>query len=114
MKKIAYSFLGILCLNSVATAPAHAYDWFVDAKVRTVEPTYIPRTVSFAIDRAGGSCPAGGWLTWNGQGSTDTDKKDNVKAVFSVLLLALNGNKTVRVYGKNAGCQAVYIHLLNY
>ncbi|PSB00973.1 hypothetical protein [Merismopedia glauca] len=113
MKNAARNFLAIVCLNCAFASPAFAYDWqVISAKVTVVEPTYMPTSISFQINQNAGSCPAGTWLVWNGQGTTDIDKKDNSKAVLAALMTAVNSNKSINVFGFNSGCKIQFIHLL--
>lgn len=89
-----------------------AYDWYVDAKVVTVEADYIPNSIAFMIDTTGGSCPGGTFLNYFPTGANATDKASNISAQLSLLLSALAAGKTVRVFGSNTGSVATNIWIL--
>jgi len=71
----------------------------------------VPDHVTFHADAATGNCTAGTWLTWSGQGADDEAKRDNVKAVFTMLLAAKLSQTTVNLFGNNANCAVTFIHL---
>jgi len=88
------------------------FDWNVQGvHVIVVEPTYIPRSVSFQIDTAAGACPAGTWLSWPAQGSDPQSQEANVAAVYATLLAAKVTGKTINLYGMNAGCIGKFLHM---
>ncbi len=103
----------VTLLNVTPALADPRFDWVVDAKLLVVEPTYMPNSITVMIDGGAGSCPKGTVLTWNGQGATDSDRKDNVKAVLATLLTAISSNKTVRLFGYNNGCQLRLMNILN-
>ncbi|QNM94834.1 hypothetical protein [Chitinimonas koreensis] len=91
--------------------PTLAYDWNVAGRVKVVEGTYVPDSVTFNIDVAAGNCPAGGWLTWSSPSSDPSTRRDNVKAVYALLLTAKATGGTVTLFGSNNGCKVEFIHL---
>lgn len=92
--------------------PASAYDVVVDAKVSSIEVTYVPGDIRVSINVAAGSCPAGTSLTWIPQGSTQTAKYYNADAILATLLTARAANITIRLYVANAGCQIEFLYIL--
>ena len=101
--------LAIVALTSIAL-PAGANDWSVLARVTSVEATYMPGHISFKVDTTAGNCPAGTFLTWSAQGSTEAAKIANVNAVYAGLISALHTNRQVTLFGVNSGCAVQYIH----
>jgi len=96
---------------TLAASPAYASDWYVDTKVGVIETDYMPGWISFTITATGGSCAAGGFLSYYAQGTTASDKQANVAAVLASLLTAQSANRTVRIYGNNSGCTVTNIWL---
>jgi len=92
---------------------AHASDWTIEANVQTLEPSYVPNLVVFAVNATGGSCAAGNWLSWGAVGPDYASRAQNVQAVMATLLTALATGKKVRLYGRNTDCSIEHIHLLN-
>jgi hypothetical protein len=72
----------------------------------------MPDAITFEVDRAGGNCTAGTWLRWNSQGSDEAEKIANGQAVYSMLLTAEASGRPVTLYGNNAGCVIVFIHMI--
>lgn len=103
--------LGLVAvLLSSAALPAGANDWSILTRVTSVEATYMPGHISFKVDTAAGNCPAGTFLTWASQGSTEAAKIANVNAVYAGLISALHSNRQVTLFGVNSGCAVQYIH----
>jgi len=67
--------------------------------------------VKFATDLPAGSCSAGTFLTWNGQGADATAKQSNVKSVLAALMSAKLSGTTIRIYGVNANCEVKFFYL---
>jgi hypothetical protein len=80
----------------------------VVARVILVEPTYMPGSVMFQLDKPLPSCPLGTWFRWD-KGA------ENNKAVLSSLLSALISGKRVVVHVNNGDttCAGQYLHVLN-
>jgi len=76
----------------------------VQAKVITVEASYMPNTVSFSLDAGTATCPAGSWLLW--QKSADSNK-----AAYALLLTALTTGKTVTFYHQAGSCVGEFLHI---
>ncbi len=91
------------CLALIPAA-AQASDWNVSAKLVMVEPTWVPGTITFAIDTAAGSCAAGSLLQYLPHGANDSEKQANMQAVFATLLTAQARNASLALYGNNSGC----------
>lgn len=99
--------LQLLLLAMLATAPIGdaLADEAVTARVILIEPTYMPTTIMFQLDKPLPSCPLGTWLRWN-KGA------ENNKAAFASLLSALTSGKPVRFH-INSGdttCAGQYLH----
>ena len=76
------------------------------ARVTCVEATYMPTQVLLQVDTGTASCPAGKWLTWvNGNA-------DNVKAVFGLLIAAVNSGNRVQYFINNGdtNCQVQFLY----
>jgi len=108
MKKLILRFSSILIL--LVSSSSFSSEWVVTANVDAVESTYIPNRVSFAVSPGAGNCKS--WMNWNGQGSTDQDRKENTKAALNLLTTALISGKKVRLEGINQNCVVQYLHLL--
>jgi hypothetical protein len=107
--------LGMIALFCVLCTPssAFAYDWYVVAKVTTIEASYLPTKIVFRANTAGGSCAAGSWLTWDGtshQANPDAQVQ-SVTAIFSLLLTAKSSNQNIVMFGYNSDCRIQYIYL---
>ncbi|OWQ86815.1 hypothetical protein CDN99_19045 [Roseateles aquatilis] len=88
------------------------YDWsVVGARVTSMEVTYMPDRILFAIESNVGSCGAGTWLTYEGSQGDTAMRHANVKAVYAALVAAKVGGTTIRAYGRNAGCKAIFFYL---
>lgn len=110
MRKTA-ALVATLLFACNATAQAQ-YDWQVqNARVTSIEVTYMPSAVLFSIDAAAGSCPAGGFLRWNGYGADAPAKQSNVKSIFAALVSAKMSGTTIRVYGVNTNCEVKFFYL---
>lgn len=108
--------LTVLNVNPAFADPR--YDWSIEAaKVQLVEASSMPNRITIVIKDAkninGPFYCSDKALVWYGKGSTDSDKKENVKAALATLLTAVSGNKTVRLYGYNNGCTVEFMHLFN-
>lgn len=99
----------IVAIMLLAAAPGLAHPAeTLSGKVTAVEPTYLPGRVTFKMDTASSSCPAGAWITW-----AKPDGANN-KAVYATLMLALATGKKVLVFLSEpaADCKGQYLHLL--
>jgi hypothetical protein len=97
---------------SFAAPSAFAYDWNIsDAKVTLVVADSMPNYVYFMVDKPGGQCPAGYFLTYTPAGSDQNTKFANANAVYSSLLSAMMTGRTISIYGNNAGCVITTIHI---
>jgi hypothetical protein len=102
------SFKLVLALAATAFfSNAHALQAF-QGKVTTLEPTYLPGMVAFAMDVGNPSCPAGTWLFW-----INADSSNN-KAVYATLLTALSTGKkiTFHMNDGDTSCTGKYLHLI--
>jgi len=96
----------------IAGTKAFAYDYnLTGIHVTLVEASYVPNFVTFQIDRGNTQCPAGTFLTWNGQGSTQALQQDNVKAAYALLLTAKASGQTIQIFGNYSGCTVSYLYL---
>ncbi|WAC74952.1 hypothetical protein OU995_09750 [Roseateles sp. SL47] len=87
------------------------YDWSTtSAHVVTMELTYMPASLMFAIDTNVGSCGAGTMLTWKGSGADETARRANMNAVLAAMLAAKVSGTPVRVFGKTAGCEVKFVY----
>lgn len=79
----------------------------VTAKVTVLEPTYLPGSISFQIDKSTSQCPAGAWVKWS-------KNEENNKAVYATLLAALTAQNRINLYFNESDteCKASYIHIL--
>ncbi|GAB2504084.1 hypothetical protein GCM10008940_02320 [Microbulbifer agarilyticus] len=105
MKNLVFVTFSLLFLS----LPVRAYDWSVVAVIKNVEPTRVPDSVQFKIDRDAGSCIQGSWLIWLGKTS---DPAANVQAIYSAALSALTSGKRVAIYGTDE-CKLEYMHVLS-
>ena len=110
MKKKLLALLPLLLASSV---DAYAYDWGITAHVTIVEATYMPNLITFTIDKNAGTCAAGTWMSWPGQGATTADKQSNAKAVMALLMTAEVTGNSINLYGVNSGCSGQYVHMNN-
>ena len=99
-------------LQLFAMDPAGAYDWYVDARIMVVEPDYIPNSIALQIDQNAGTCSSGQFLNYYPQGSTATDKANNINAVLSSLITGLSTQRTIRIFGNNSGCVVTNLWML--
>ena len=105
MKKLIWCLLFL-------SGSAFAYDWDVVGKVTRLEPSFVPDHLNIRIDTAAGSCPAGIWIFYGGNGSTEQDRKDSVKAAYAALLSSLLTGTSVEFYGFNTNCTVGQMHVL--
>lgn len=111
--KYVWALTSLVALAMATAAPAGTTDWGIGAgRVTRLEATYMPDAITFQIDQGGGNCPAGTWLRWNSQGSDEAEKIANGQAVYAMLLTAEASGRPVTLYGNNAGCIVMYIHML--
>lgn len=106
--------LGAALVAAMALVPtmADAFDWAYDVKVTVIEVTYLPDRVGFMVDRSVGSCAAGSWLMWPGQGSDPAARAANTQAILSTLITAKGSGQSIRIFGRNAGCTIDYLYLI--
>lgn len=95
--------------------PAHAYDMSVaNAHVTGIEVSYVPGQLRFSLDAAISSgCPAGTFLSYNGNGADAAAKAANVNAVYSALLTAEATGHSVTVFGTASGCIAEFVYIFS-
>ena len=105
------ALLGALCASAAVTS-AYAFDWVIETTVSVLEPSYVPTSIAFSVNAAGGSCAQGAWLSWNAQGADQPSKIANIQAVYATLLSAKLSGKTIRIYGNNSGCTIDHIHII--
>ena len=109
------SVLVVFCLAMVLVASsAMAFDWTAGAvTVTRIDPSSMPTTIYILIDvNAGSSCPAGGWLTYSGQGATTDIQQQNAKSMYAMLLASLLSGKKLDMFGMNAACTVKNIHIV--
>jgi len=101
-----------MCMKGMLLAGAALSAWSgsasamesVQAKVITVEASYMPNTVSFSLDAGTATCPAGVWLLWQ-KGA------DSNKAAYALLLTALTTGKTITFYHQAGSCVGEFLHI---
>lgn len=104
------TLLGLIL--TAVTLSANAYDWQVmNAKVVSIEVSYMPDRVLFYIDQPAGSCGVGGPIKWVGRGVDQTTKQGNAKAVLATLIAAKTSGTGIQVYGLNSNCEAMFLYL---
>lgn len=105
----------LACLAAMTTfiaTPAQAYDWAITgAHIVHIEATYMPTTIPFNVDKAGGSCTAGATLTYTGHGADTTTAQANTKAIYALLLAARVSGTPVDLYGDNSNCTVNFVYL---
>jgi hypothetical protein len=95
--------------SSFAQAP---YDWAIaNARVSSIEATYMPSQLVFKIDKPVGTCAAGALLHWQGQGEDQTSQYESTKAILALLMAAKLSDSTIRIYGFNNNCEVKFIYL---
>jgi hypothetical protein len=96
---------------------AGAYGWDAQAfqaKVKTIEVSYLPSYFMMQIDKAAGSCAAGSWLTFSAPLQSATASKEAaVRSVLAATLAAQVTATSVNIYLTQAGCSIMHIHLGN-
>lgn len=108
MRKFVVPLLS--CFASVASAQV-PYDWFeLNARVVSIEVTYMPSLILFSTDASVGSCPAGTFLRWNGNGADVATKQSNAKSVLAALMAAKLSGTAIRMYGVNANCEVRFVY----
>jgi hypothetical protein len=97
----------VLTLCFFASLNAFALEEIV-GKVTYLEPTYLPVSVRFNMDGGSVSCPARRAITYS------KSNEENNMAVYSTLLAAFMGEKTVRIYIEDGDtdCVGKYVHLI--
>lgn len=83
-----HDFRPIGCVAAIVVglmaSSAHAYDWVVSAKVVSLEATYMPASINFAIDRAAGSCGTGAFFWRPDEHASDPDQQNqNAMAILA-------------------------------
>lgn len=99
----------IILLAMLVTNSAYAFE--ATGKITRIEPTFSDH-LNIMLDVNAGSCLAGSWLFFYGAGTTDQEKKDSVKMVYSGLLASMYSSKSVVFYGVDQGCVVNQVHLL--
>lgn len=102
-----------IALATLVAMPGQAFatDWIATVKVTAVEVSYGPNAVDFTIDQDVGSCPTGGLLWWNSQGSDNVSKASSYAAMLSALLTAKSTGQSVVLFGNNSGCTVTNAYL---
>jgi hypothetical protein len=93
---------------AIVLAPsAWAYE-VVQSHVTIVESSYMPTQVFFQVDTGSTSCPAGTWLRWANA------TVDGNKAVFSLLLAAVNSGNRIQYFVTNGDttCQVQFLYAI--
>lgn len=110
--KGAVALLLATCLASPSLVAAQApYDWEVsNARVTSVEVTYMPTVVLFATDASAGSCPAGTYLRWSGHGADAAMKQSNVRSTLATLMASKLSGTPIRIFGVNANCEVRFLY----
>ena len=103
----------LVALAMASAAPAGTTDWEIaSGHVIRLEATYMPDAITFQVDQDAGNCPAGVFLRWNSQGPDEAEKIANGQAVYAMLLTSEASGHPVTLYGDNAGCVVMYIHMI--
>lgn len=105
MKKV---ILGLGIMFFALNVRAAAYDWSGSAKVKIIEPGYLPDRIAFTVDANLGPCAKGSWLSYYGKGS---NKLENIKFMYSSLLAGFSQELSINFYGKN-DCSIHSFHLV--
>ncbi len=88
---------------------ARDYDWIISAKVLSVQPNSMPKTAFFRINKNVRKCKTNNWLRWDINGSTPSDKQQNAKKNYNILMKALVSYRTVKIYGRDLNCSVVSV-----
>jgi hypothetical protein len=104
-----------LILFYVVFAPgvslAQTPTWSVASTLDRVEGSYMPSSIVLQLPQAAGTCPTGQWLSYQPGNWVDaTNRKDNMKAVYAMLLTAFATGKKVSLVGFKK-CEFSYVHL---
>ncbi|AWV05773.1 hypothetical protein C9I47_0047 [Lysobacter maris] len=77
-------------------------------KVTSIEVTYMPGKLVFALDAGNAACPAGKGLTWN-----KADQENN-KAVMAALATSMSTGLRVKFYieDDDIACVGRYVYLV--
>ncbi len=87
-----------------------SHAWQVTAKVTAIEATWVPDYVLFQLDAGMSNC-AGTWLSYTGTLAGQTVPKDNVKAIYANLLMAVASSKKILVVGSD--CSIINVQATN-
>jgi hypothetical protein len=101
MKRIIMATVVLLASGNAAALEAIA------GKVTRIDVTSMPNKVSFTLSAGNPTCPAGGWVSW--QGTADSNK-----AIYAALMTAITNDNSV-VFYINSGettCRGAFLHLL--
>jgi hypothetical protein len=76
------------------------------ARVTIVQASAMPSEVTFMVDTGTTSCPVGSWLAWANA------NLDNNKAVFALLIAAVNGGSRIQYFVNNGdtNCQVQFLY----
>src|SRR4051794_20556749 len=97
--------LATVILATIAATSAHAATLSVNsAQVTLIEPSYMPDSIAFQIDKPVGACPAGAFLRWYARGADITAKNANISAVYALLVTALASGKTLNLGVDDSNC----------
>jgi hypothetical protein len=116
-KRFCTTLLAAVSVSAPALVMAAPFDWSATGHVTFVESTYIPNSSAFTLDTSAGSCPAGSLLSYTGgaefsaPGTDLSTKQQNITAVYASVMASVMVNKTITIYGYNAGCSVQFVHL---
>lgn len=114
MSRFCSILITALMLAAAAETPAHAAAVAVNAtRVTLIEPSYMPDSIAFWIDKPVGACPAGAFLRWYARGPDAAAKTANVNAIYSLLVTALASGKTLNVSVDDSNCSVAVVQINN-
>lgn len=112
MSKFRSVLLAAAILYVTAGTPAHAATAeIIGARVTLIEPTYMPDSIGFWIDKPVGACPAGAFLRWYARGADAAAKTTNVNAIYSGLVTAMTSGKTVNLSVEDSNCSVNFFQM---
>jgi hypothetical protein len=114
MSKFRSVLLAAAVLATISETSAHAAPAAVNAThVVLIEPSYMPDSIAFWIDKPVGACPANSWLRWYARGVDAAGKVANVNAIYSLLVTALASGKSVNVGVEDSNCSVAVLQINN-
>jgi hypothetical protein len=112
MSRFRSVLLAAAILTVVAETPAHAAAQMVNAtRVTLIEPSYMPDSIAFQIDKPVGACPAGAFLRWYARGADLATKVANVNAIYSALVTAQASGKNLNLGVEDSNCTVNVIQI---